>query len=479
RGHDANEEIYNPQELKNRERHNTGNRVIKEKQNFFHYPSEQTLTKNFDTQFFTQGLHSGEKSGDLFGSGNIPHNIFENNSTIYSFEQFRPGYLSTQIEKVAKVSDNNVQKHVEDQPLKAPNYSTKKAIRDSAMLFPTASSELCITLCNNQKQNLLVEELEQDKVFDVKKFEEWISQPTKKNEDNVVPEGWIKKADNCGNSYYINKQTGYATYVTPNQEAKNCFKVTERYEFVPKGFSPMLVETEPVDRSLSQNKKDKLLEYIMETYQTDLMYIKWKKYMDDIDPNEFFDNLYKEKVRQYEESIPNIAVLEATDKFRKDQISFNKALLLNVKVVGQIDRKFICVLEPKQNLLILFDQHAVHERIRLEKLLIDYKNSKCKCDEVVVFLPKNHLKLLVKHDKYVSSLGLTAEYHTNSISVTEIPSYIYHKFKDNETGSFAKVVQLLIKELVELLRSTRGTTSSSLPKFLQDIISLEACRGKR
>nr|CAH7759471.1 unnamed protein product [Callosobruchus chinensis] len=406
--HHVEAEMNNPQAVESLGNHNAEHDVIVEKQNVFHCPSEQTLSKNFDTQFFTQHLRSGKESEDLFGSANSPHNVFENNTTINSFGQFRPEYLSTQVEGVAKVTDNNVQKYMEKLPLKAPKYSTKKSI---------ASSELCITLSNNQKQNLMVEELEQTKMFDVKKFEEWISQPTKKNQENFLSEGWLKKADKCGNFYYVNKETGYATYNTPNQEAKNCFKVAERYEFVPKGFSPMLVETEPVDRSLSQNKKDKLLEYIMETYQTDLMYIKWRKYMDDI-----------EKVRQYEESIPNIAILEARDKFRKDQISFNKALLLNVKVIGQIDRKFICVLEPKQNLLIL-------------------------------------------------SLGLTTEYYTDSVSITEIPSYIYNKFKDKEPGSLAKVVHLLIKELVELLRSTRGSTSSSLPKFLQDIISLEACRG--
>ncbi|CAH1958210.1 unnamed protein product [Acanthoscelides obtectus] len=239
----------------------------------------------------------------------------------------------------------------------------------------------------------------------------------------------------------------------------------------------MLVETEPVDRSLSQNKKDKLLEYIMETYQTDLMYIKWRNYMDDIDPNVFFHNLYKEKVKQYEESIPNVAILHARNKFRKDQIRFDKRLFPNIEIIGQIDKKFICALERDQNLLILFDQHAVHERVRLEKLLTDYKGSKCRCDEIVIFLPKSHSKLLVKHEAYINSLGLSMTYHTNGINVTEIPSYIYHKFKDNESGFLAKVIQLVIKEIVELLKSTRGSTSTCLPKCLQDIISLEACRG--
>lgn len=48
-----------------------------------------------------------------------------------------------------------------------------------------------------------------------------------------------------------------------------------------------------------------------------------------------------------------------------------------VKIFGQIDEKFIaCILENKNNqgkdplrFLVLFDQHAVHERIRTEQNL--------------------------------------------------------------------------------------------------------------
>ena len=42
--------------------------------------------------------------------------------------------------------------------------------------------------------------------------------------------------------------------------------------------------------------------------------------------------------------------------------------LANAKVLGQIDNKFIAIITQK-NFLMLLDQHAVDERIRLEKLL--------------------------------------------------------------------------------------------------------------
>lgn len=37
-----------------------------------------------------------------------------------------------------------------------------------------------------------------------------------------------------------------------------------------------------------------------------------------------------------------------------------------MKVVGQVDQKFIAV--TSNNILYLGDQHAIHERVRLEKL---------------------------------------------------------------------------------------------------------------
>ncbi|KAH9496180.1 hypothetical protein Btru_012215 [Bulinus truncatus] len=67
-------------------------------------------------------------------------------------------------------------------------------------------------------------------------------------------------------------------------------------------------------------------------------------------------------------------------------IEFSKDMLKNVKVIGQVDKKFIaCLINTKASLskgsratnsddntlLVLFDQHAVHERIRLEQFTQD------------------------------------------------------------------------------------------------------------
>ena len=57
---------------------------------------------------------------------------------------------------------------------------------------------------------------------------------------------------------------------------------------------------------------------------------------------------------------------------------FRMDLFDKIRVLGQVDKKFIAVVAKDLNIsngttskdiLLLFDQHAVHERIRLEKLI--------------------------------------------------------------------------------------------------------------
>lgn len=43
-------------------------------------------------------------------------------------------------------------------------------------------------------------------------------------------------------------------------------------------------------------------------------------------------------------------------------------------MVGQADKKFIVAVHPEDDLLFVIDQHAAHERIRLE-ILIQGKTS--------------------------------------------------------------------------------------------------------
>ena len=57
------------------------------------------------------------------------------------------------------------------------------------------------------------------------------------------------------------------------------------------------------------------------------------------------------------------------EKWFKNGVRVEKEDLINVKVLGQIDDKFIAIVTQNTNFLLLLDQHAVDERIRLETLL--------------------------------------------------------------------------------------------------------------
>ena len=65
---------------------------------------------------------------------------------------------------------------------------------------------------------------------------------------------------------------------------------------------------------------------------------------------------------------------------RATSFRFGHNLFENIRVLGQVDKKFIAAIGENLNandsnekndrsVLLLFDQHAVHERIRLENLI--------------------------------------------------------------------------------------------------------------
>lgn len=65
------------------------------------------------------------------------------------------------------------------------------------------------------------------------------------------------------------------------------FDFVKRIEFIPKGLSPVLVETRKVDKSLSPTSKKSLYATIMENYEDELNTIKWSNYISDYKGNVF------------------------------------------------------------------------------------------------------------------------------------------------------------------------------------------------
>lgn len=82
-----------------------------------------------------------------------------------------------------------------------------------------------------------------------------------------------------------------------------------------------------------------------------------------VDLNSFFNELYKEKARQFEKSIPKLLNLKVDAR-----AGFSKRIFDDIKLLGQVDNKFFVALDKEKAQLYFFDQHAVHERIRVEML---------------------------------------------------------------------------------------------------------------
>lgn len=79
--------------------------------------------------------------------------------------------------------------------------------------------------------------------------------------------------------------------------------------------------------------------------------------------------MYENK-EYYELEIPNVkkkSFVRRTENLL-DSYKFSKEMFNKLSFVCQWDNKFL-ITYGQDEFLILFDQHAVHERIRLEKIL--------------------------------------------------------------------------------------------------------------
>ncbi|KAJ9578123.1 hypothetical protein L9F63_025014, partial [Diploptera punctata] len=174
--------------------------------------------------------------------------------------------------------------------------------------------------------------------------------------------------------------------------------------------------------------------------------------------------------------------------------AFKKDIFSNLKILGQLDNKFIVTIVGvssglKQDLIVLFDQHAVHERIRLENLVKEYCvdgcDNKFKSSEVD---PHINIKLSDKEYRIISSfqkeferLGLSfGLLDDNEIEVTSVPTCLlareFREVQGRGVSVLKDYLENMIREQVESILVTRGI-GIKMPTILQSVISSEACRG--
>ncbi|XP_069118087.1 uncharacterized protein [Argopecten irradians] len=176
---------------------------------------------------------------------------------------------------------------------------------------------------------------------------------------------------------------------------------------------------------------------------------------------------------------------------------FTKDMLQDVKVIGQVDNKFIACMTSSRtnkmsavpNLLLLFDQHAAHERVRLQKLTKEaYERDNRICRSTVtpakqLTLEEEEVRVMVSYREEFARIGVdftTDKQSRDTILVHTIPACIMQKevneVKRKRESVAWNVVLNLLKEHVELLMSTSGVLGR-LPATLHKVLCSQACHG--
>ncbi|XP_067336010.1 DNA mismatch repair protein Mlh3 isoform X2 [Channa argus] len=178
---------------------------------------------------------------------------------------------------------------------------------------------------------------------------------------------------------------------------------------------------------------------------------------------------------------------------------FNKAMVHSMKVIHQVDKKFLaCVIntrddepaeqsETEGNLLVLVDQHAAHERVRLENLVADsYEEdpdapgerrlcSSTILPPLVITLKEDELRLLRSCQTHLRSLGLEVNFSHAAdpqVLVGKVPLC----FMEKESNELRRGRPSVIKPIVELLCSA-GRVRGTLPLTVLKVLASLACHG--
>uniref|UniRef100_A0ABM5FAV6 DNA mismatch repair protein Mlh3 isoform X2 n=1 Tax=Pogona vitticeps TaxID=103695 RepID=A0ABM5FAV6_9SAUR len=177
---------------------------------------------------------------------------------------------------------------------------------------------------------------------------------------------------------------------------------------------------------------------------------------------------------------------------------FTKNMIDSMQVLNQVDNKFIaCLIDTRAdksekavsggNLLVLVDQHAAHERVRLEQLISDlYEKQpealgKKKLLASIVHPPleieitEDQRRLLRCCRKGLEDLGLELFFPENNLSqvlVGKVPLC----FVEREANELRRGRQTVAKGIVQLLQATGGA-QGTLPLTIQKVLASQACHG--
>ncbi|XP_061467749.1 DNA mismatch repair protein Mlh3 isoform X5 [Rhineura floridana] len=183
---------------------------------------------------------------------------------------------------------------------------------------------------------------------------------------------------------------------------------------------------------------------------------------------------------------------------------FTKKMIDSMQVLNQVDNKFIaCLINTRAdenedtggNLLVLVDQHAAHERVRLEQLITDSYEKQPEalgkkkllastvCPPLEIEITEEQRRLLWRCHKSLEDVGLELSFPENNpsqILIGKVPlCFVEREANELRRGrqTVTKgIVQEFIREQIELLQ-TMGGARGTLPLTILKVLASQACHG--
>ena len=161
----------------------------------------------------------------------------------------------------------------------------------------------------------------------------------------------------------------------------------------------------------------------------------------------------------------------------KDEIKLTKSDIVPESVICQVDNKYILSrtgASSSGDLLLAWDQHAVHERINLEFLLLDCLAPHSLAAPLSVQLSVYELAVISSVSEQVTrwGLGLALTEDPETVIVTEVPGGA----RDLGPEMTVDLVTHILEELTELATVVHGVFPT-VPRALFNLLASKACRG--
>nr|XP_040055347.1 DNA mismatch repair protein Mlh3 isoform X1 [Gasterosteus aculeatus aculeatus] len=339
-------------------------------------------------------------------------------------------------------------------------------------------------------------------------------------EEDTASGDWLQHYDaSVGKTVYINKTTGLSRYEGPaGEETRACctsdvtnmavsvvsemgleyrcypFQVKLVLPFLPKSRTERVVSSGLDDRGAPHT--DQILDDVERTNSLKSMYSKWNNPVF-VCPSKVGVDISSGRADGLAVKIHNILF----------PYRFSKAMIHSMKVIHQVDKKFLACLidtrdeesaalaESEGNLLVLVDQHAAHERVRLENLLADsYEDDpeapgeRRLCSSTIlppleISVTEEEQRLLRSCEAHLRSLGLEVKFSSAAkpqALVGKVPLCFMEKESNEVRRGRPSVIKTIVKEYlqeqIELLRST-GRVRGSLPLTVLKVLASLACHG--